>query len=124
MLIIAKRNQVDILFRESDLLANVEGRFDVLVSNILAEPLLRLLPDVSRVLNSKANLVLSGLLATQQEKICSALTKLGFSVTRQTVMGEWASVEAIAPTTEKIDAQEQKAAPDATKGKTNETMPS
>ena len=120
----AKRNQVDILFLESDLLANVEGRFDVLVSNILAEPLLRLLPDVSRVLNPKANLVLSGLLATQQEEICSALSKLGFLITRQTVMGEWASVEAVAPTTEKIDAKEQNDASGATKGKTNETMPS
>lgn len=97
----AKRNHVDIAFCESDLLKNVEGRFDVLVSNILAEPLLRLLPDLPSVLYPGAHVVLSGLLATQQEMIRSALIHLGFTVTNQSVMGEWAGMEAIWPTTEK-----------------------
>lgn len=100
----AKRNQVDITFRESDLLKNVDGKFHVVVSNILAGPLLRLLPDLPTVLYPGACVVLSGLLATQQESIRNALEQAGFLVSKQTILGEWACLESVLPAEAGSDA--------------------
>lgn len=74
----ARLNAVHPLVRivAADGLAHPEVRggapFDLIVANILAEPLVRLAPDLARTLADDGVLVLSGLLPRQRERVVAA----------------------------------------------------
>lgn len=90
----AEANHVSLDIRPSNLMQGVEGTFDVVVSNLLAELVLRLLPDVHTCLAEQAHLILSGILTTKEDAVKNALTQEGFRVTSCRRMGEWSAVEA------------------------------
>lgn len=73
--------------------AEVDGAFDVVISNIQALPLIRM-SDVlsSRVLDG-GKLVLSGILAEQAEEVRSAFEQKGCVLTGSRVEGEWVLLE-------------------------------
>ena len=62
----AKLNKVDIDIQKSDLLKdiNTDIKYDILVSNIIAEVLIELIedPKFHIILNNKANIVFSGII--------------------------------------------------------------
>ena len=63
------------------------GPFDLIVANIVAEPLRVLAPDLLRHLAPDGVAVLSGLLATQAEAVLAA--HRGLAVRRRYPLGEW-----------------------------------
>jgi ribosomal protein L11 methyltransferase len=63
--------------------------FDLIVSNILAKPLMRMAPDLSRNLAPGGIAVLSGLLATQERMVMSAHRAQGFHLLRRYTQGGW-----------------------------------
>jgi len=75
-------------FADSDL----TGPYDVIVANILAGPLQDMAPDIAKNLSVKGSLILSGLLATQQDMVAAAYTREGLSVIRRYIRGEWSSL--------------------------------
>jgi ribosomal protein L11 methyltransferase len=92
----ARVNRVAHLARSvlSDGLAHPELRkrapFDLIVANILAEPLMRLAPAVSRVLAPAGDLVLSGLLAHQRERVVAAYVAQGIYLREARRFENWA----------------------------------
>jgi ribosomal protein L11 methyltransferase len=92
----ARLNRVAHLVRPvlSDGLAHPEMRkrapFDLVVANILAEPLMRLAPAVSRVLAPGGDLVLSGLLAHQRERVVAAYAAQGVHLRAARRFENWA----------------------------------
>lgn len=64
--------------------------FDLVVANILAEPLVRLAPQLAPVLAPGATLVLSGLLPHQRERVVSAYGAQGIRLERARIFGGWA----------------------------------
>jgi len=61
-----------------------EGRYDLVLANILAEPLIELAPDLARVLSPGGIAVLSGLLIRQAAHVTAAYRSHGFSL-----VGHW-----------------------------------
>jgi ribosomal protein L11 methyltransferase len=69
------------------------GTFDLVVANILWEPLIELAPSISRAVADGGVLLLSGLLSAQVEAVATAYEELGLSRIRVLTEGEWALVE-------------------------------
>jgi len=68
-------------------------RFDLVVANILAGPLIEMAPKLAKCAGKR--LVLSGLLREQVEMVSAAYVDAGLTVDRSDAMDEWASVELI-----------------------------
>jgi ribosomal protein L11 methyltransferase len=64
--------------------------FDLVVANILAPPLVRLAPALSRVLAPGGDLVLSGLLRHQRERVVAAYSGHGIYLQRARIFDNWA----------------------------------
>jgi len=70
-----------------------ERRFDLVVANILAAPLIWMAKGLSACVGDR--LILSGLLSTQVDDVCAAYAGEGLTEVRRDSIEEWASVELI-----------------------------
>lgn len=68
-------------------------RFDVVVANILRDPLIALAPAIRAAVASGGHVVLSGLLGTQVEAVQAAYVAAGLSAVAVARRGEWARVD-------------------------------
>ena len=76
----------------SDLLAGVDqsrGKYDICVANIVADVIIRMLPDVSRYLKGGAPLILSGIIESRKDDVAEALAGLGFEIIREEKENDW-----------------------------------
>ena len=67
-------------------------RFDVVLANILAQPLKDLAPQMVALMGQGGCLVLSGLLVIQADGVEAAYTAQGLAPARRVVEGEWAAL--------------------------------
>lgn len=65
------------------------GPYDLLIANILAGPLVELAPDFAEAVPPRGNLVLAGLLATQERDVRAAYRVAGFALAGRIVNGDW-----------------------------------
>jgi len=65
------------------------GPFDLIVANILARPLMRMAPSLSRHLSSGGIAVLSGLLDYQERMVLSAHRARGLYLLKRITQGNW-----------------------------------
>ena len=79
----------------SDLLRGVEkksGGYDVCVANIVAEIILRMLPDIKDYLTPGAPIILSGIVKEREDDIRNASVNLGFTVERIERENDWVAM--------------------------------
>lgn len=69
-----------------------ERKFDLVVANILARPLIELAPALVATMKEGAVLVLSGLLCIQADSVENAYRSQGLPVARRIVNGEWCAL--------------------------------
>lgn len=69
--------------------------FDLVVANILAEPLIRLAPQLARVVARRGVLVLSGLVLSQAAPVIAAYRTAGFNLVRHDRIAGWATLTLI-----------------------------
>ena len=69
----------------------IEARapYDLVIANILAGPLVDLMPDFARATVSGSSLLLAGLLTTQEAAVRRAAMRHGFRIARRIVRGDW-----------------------------------
>jgi ribosomal protein L11 methyltransferase len=65
------------------------GPYDLVLANILATPLRKMMPRLARLLAPCGRLVLSGLLADQEAGVRSAARARGLRLERRILKGEW-----------------------------------
>ena len=65
------------------------GPYDLLIANILAGPLVELAPDFARALVPGGNLLLAGLLETQERAVRRACRRAGLRLAARMVGGDW-----------------------------------
>ena len=63
--------------------------YDLITANILAGPLVELMPAFAGVTAPGGHLLLAGLLATQEPKVRRSATRHGFRLARRAVGGDW-----------------------------------
>lgn len=68
------------------------GPFDLILANILANPLKKLAPDMYRHTGPGAMLILSGILNRQAQGVISTFAGNGFSLVDRRVIGEWTTL--------------------------------
>lgn len=72
-----------------DPLLKLRGPYDLFIANILAGPLVELAPHFASAVTPGGNLLLAGLLETQETRVRTAYRKLGFRLARRLVNGDW-----------------------------------
>ena len=73
---------------------DLQGSFDLIVSNIRSSVLTPMLPAFARLLVGDGKLVLSGILADEEEGFCRCVTECGFQTGRAWREGEWIGLTA------------------------------
>ncbi len=76
----------------SDLLAGVdlsEGKYDVCLANIVADIILRMLPDLSRYVKTDGKVILSGIIRPRADEIREAVKKYGYRIVREESENDW-----------------------------------
>lgn len=75
--------------QRANLLSGVDGRFDLVVANILSKVILQLLDDLKRVLNPQALFICSGILEEDAPVLTEKMHTLGFGVKEMRTHQEW-----------------------------------
>jgi ribosomal protein L11 methyltransferase len=70
-------------------LLQVRGPYDLLIANILAGPLIELAPDFADALIPGGQLLLAGLLETQERQVRAACRRAGLRLAARLVNGDW-----------------------------------
>jgi ribosomal protein L11 methyltransferase len=70
----------------------VGAPFDLICANILAGPLVRLAPALSRRAGCRARLILAGLLAEQEAWVMAAYRMQGFRLIGRVRLGVWTTL--------------------------------
>ena len=72
-----------------------EGSYDLILANILADPLVALAQDVARALKPGGVVILSGLLVRQAEYVIAAYRSHGFSLVDHRRLASWSTLTLI-----------------------------
>lgn len=86
------QDRVDI--KHGDLVDVIDGRADIIVSNILAEVIIDLTGKVKDYLKSGGLFIVSGIIKDKKEDVISALTKNSFQIVEMKEKGEWVAIVA------------------------------
>lgn len=78
----------------SDLLSEVEGKYDVIFANILAEIIVILLEDVDKYLEKNGILILSGIINPNAHLVIEKLKEINYDIVDGIVDGEWTLISA------------------------------
>ncbi|MDP3675947.1 MAG: 50S ribosomal protein L11 methyltransferase, partial [Novosphingobium sp.] len=70
-------------------LLQARAPYDLLIANILAGPLVELMPDFARATVPGGSLLLAGLLTTQEAAVRRAGMREGFRIAKRIVRGDW-----------------------------------
>jgi ribosomal protein L11 methyltransferase len=76
----------------SDLLSGVDtslGKYDICLANIVADIIIRMLPDVRRCVKDGAPMILSGIIKERAEEVRGALLKHHFTVEKEIYENDW-----------------------------------
>lgn len=79
----------------SDLLRGVDrsvGKFDFCVANIVADIILRMLPDIKEYLKEGAPLILSGIINLRADNVKAAVIENGFTIVREESENDWVAL--------------------------------
>ena len=76
----------------SDLLKGVDlsgGKYDVCLANIVADIILRMLPDIHDYVKADGKIILSGIIAPRADEVREALKKYGYSIIKEENENDW-----------------------------------
>ena len=97
---VAKENAVadgcdNITVGVSDLLHGVDlsgGKYDFCVANIVADIIIRMMPDISKFITEDAPLILSGIISMRAEEVRRSVEENGFTVVREEQENDWLAI--------------------------------
>ncbi len=79
----------------SDLLKNVDtgmGKYDFCVANIVAEIIIRMLPDLHNYLKDDAPVILSGIIAPSKGEVVNTAMQNGYEILREEHENDWVAL--------------------------------
>jgi len=79
-------------FRKGDLASGINGKYDIIFANIIADVILRLIPDLPRVLAPGGALIASGILSERAHGIETAFEAAGLRVKTKLENSGWAAL--------------------------------
>ena len=85
----------NIVCEQSDLLKSVDlegGRYDLITANIVADIIIRMIPDVGRYLKEDGVLLASGIILERSGDVVDAFEKFGYEVAERSVDNGWCAL--------------------------------
>jgi ribosomal protein L11 methyltransferase len=79
---------------KSNLLSNVDFEADIVVANITADIIIKMISDLTAVMKNKSLFIASGILSTKVDLVENALKENDFIVLDKIYKGEWAGITA------------------------------
>ncbi|MDF2571968.1 MAG: prmA [Sporomusa sp.] len=79
---------------QGDLLTGVEGKADVIVANIIADIIIKMLPDVQTRLKNNGLFIASGIITDRLSDVTEALIDNGFIIDKVIEEGGWVAIVA------------------------------
>ncbi len=79
----------------SDLLRGVDrsgGKYDVCVANIVADIIIRMMPDISEYMQDGAPIILSGIIDMRADEVRRTVTDCGYTVVREERENDWVAL--------------------------------
>ena len=76
-------------FIVGDLADKVEGKYNIVCANIVADVIIKLLPDVARFMEEDAVLIVSGIIDIRKEDVLTAIKENGFSIAEEKYRDNW-----------------------------------
>lgn len=83
-----------IAFHKGDLTSQVEGSFQLICANIVADVIIRLAPVVPKLMRPDAAFLCSGILTTREDDVRAALAAAGLEIVHAAHEGEWCDLTA------------------------------
>ncbi|MBO4327738.1 MAG: 50S ribosomal protein L11 methyltransferase [Clostridia bacterium] len=77
-----------------DLAGDIDGQFELIVANIVADIVLKLIPDTGRLLAKGGKLILSGIITERRGDVEKGLEAAGYRVTDSKELGGWVALAA------------------------------
>ena len=81
-----------IAFHQGDLTSQVEGSFQIICANIVADVIIRLSEDAGRYLAKNGIFITSGIIDTREQDVLNALEQNGFQVIERRTSGGWVAL--------------------------------
>ena len=81
-----------IAFHQGDLTSQVEGSFQIICANIVADVIIRLGEDAGRYLAKDGIFITSGIIDTREQDVLNALEQNGFQVIERRTSGGWVAL--------------------------------
>ena len=81
-----------IAFHRGDLTSQVEGSFQIICANIVADVIIRLSEDAGRYLAKDGIFITSGIIDTREQDVLNALEQNGFQVIERRTSGGWVAL--------------------------------
>lgn len=75
-----------------DLVEQVEGKFDLLCANIVADVIIRLAADVTRFMHSGSTLLVSGIIEERADEVAAVLSSAGLSIQKRLEENGWVAL--------------------------------
>ncbi len=76
-------------FKVGDLTEVVSGKYDVICANIVADVIIRLLPDAENFMTQNGVLIVSGIIDIRKDDVLKAVRQNGFSVREEKYKDNW-----------------------------------
>ena len=76
----------------SDLLKNVDisgGKYDLCVANIVADIIIRMMPDISKYVKPDGAIILSGIICMRADEVRESVAQAGYTVVREARENDW-----------------------------------
>ena len=79
-------------YLQGDLAGAVEGKFDVITANIVADVIIRLLPDLRRYMSAGGVALLSGIISERSKEVERHIEENNFSIVKKSDNNGWACI--------------------------------
>lgn len=77
---------------KGDLTKNVEGKFDLIIANIVADIIKELIPDIRKYLNENGKFIISGIIKEREEEVYNFAKEHGFNIEKVSSNGGWSAM--------------------------------
>ena len=76
-------------FVVGDLADKISGQYDVICANIVADVIIRLLPDAKAFMKDTTSLIISGIIDIRKDDVLSSVAENGFIITEESYRDNW-----------------------------------